>query len=165
MDGDNSLTFTDVFNEYKDRTFDFAVKMLGDRDAAGDIAQEVFVRLYTKMTDHYRITDIKSWLFILTRNLCLNKIRDRCHEVPLSAVSDNPGDHSDRDRHRQIELRRALLALEPEYREALILREYQGFSYTEIAEILGTTVPAIRALLYRARCRLRETYRQTSFMG
>ena len=165
MDGDNGLKFTDVFNEYKNRTFDFAVKMLGDRDAAGDIAQEVFIRLYTKVTDHYRIADVKSWLFILTRNLCLNKIRDSRHEVPLDAVSDTQEDYSDGDLQRQIELHRALQALEPEYREALILREYQGFTYKEISEILGTTVPAIRALIYRARCRLRETYRQTNLMG
>ncbi len=152
----NHQQFTELFHLYKDRTYDFALRMLGDTHAAGDIAQEVFLKLYQSQSNHDRIADVKSWLFVVTRNLCLNHIRNRGRQVPLDALEDQLAQTNPAVDPRQRALRRALATLESPYREALILKVYQGFSYQEIAEILGRTVPSVRSMLFKARSMLRD---------
>ena len=149
--------FTALFRRYKNQVYDFAAGMLGDRDAAGDVVQEVFVRMYTQMRDGDDIAKPKNWLFTSIRNRCLNRIRDsrkyvRTEDLPQSSTTPNPGDGS------RIILESALKSLDPGLKAALLLREYQELSYAEMAEVLGITVPAVRSLLYRARNGLREAY-------
>ncbi|MEW5923605.1 MAG: RNA polymerase sigma factor [Candidatus Zixiibacteriota bacterium] len=154
--------FNEIFHRHKDQVYGFAVRMLEDRDIAGDITQEVFLRLYKSIDANPAITNMRSWLFILTRNLCLNKIRDSKRVVSLDTMDvENLSGAETEDSNRAI-LRKAMLCLETRYREVLILKEYQGFSYSEIGEILGLTVPAVRSLLYKARMMLREKFEQLS---
>jgi len=157
--------FTELFHLYKDRTYDFALRMLGDAHAAGDVAQDVFIRLYEHQSDHHRVADVKSWLFIVARNLCLNQIRNRGRQVPLDALEDQLAHANPALDPKQRALRLALAGLESPYREALILKVYQGFAYIEIAEILGTTVPAVRAILFKARNQLRDELNRTQAKG
>jgi RNA polymerase sigma-70 factor (ECF subfamily) len=152
--------FIETFRQYKNSIYLYSLKMLGDKDSAGDISQEVFFRLYTRQTENRAIGDVKSWLFIVARNLCLNYIRDHKRTSSLDAVTDNAGVATGTEEEQLRQLRRALLSLEPKYRETLILKEYQGFSYSEIAEITGTTIPAIRSLLYKARLQLKDAYKK-----
>ena len=152
----NHQQFTELFHLYKDRTYDFALRMLGDAHAAGDVAQDVFIRLYEHQSNHHRIADVKSWLFIVARNLCLNHMRNRGRQAPLDALEDQLVESNPAVDPRQRALRRALSGLESPYREALILKVYQGFSYREIAEILGRTVPSVRSALFKARSMLRD---------
>lgn len=154
--------FSEIFNRNKDQVYGFAVRMLGDRDAAGDITQEVFLRLYKSMNTKSAITNMQNWLFILTRNLCLNRIRDSKKELSLetAGVENIPG-VEDKNPNMTV-LRKAIMCLETKYREVLILKEYQGFSYMEIGGILGLTVPAVRSLLYKARIMLKEQFERLS---
>ena len=152
----NHQQFTELFHLYKDRTYDFALRMLGDAHAAGDVAQEVFLKLYLSQSNHDRIADVKSWLFIVARNLCLNHIRNRSKQIPLEQLEDQLVESNPAVDPRQRALRLALASLESPYREALILKVYQGFSYREIAEILGRTVPSVRSTLFKARSMLRD---------
>ena len=154
--------FREIFSRYKNRTYDFALKMLGDRDAAGDVMQEVYLRLYQALESNRQFADVQNWLFILTRNLCLNVIRDSGREVSLDKlVSDRQVDPEFADAGLR-KVKRAMAGLEPKYREALILKEYQGFSYEDIAGVLGITVPAVRSLLYKARIKLKENFEKLS---
>lgn len=152
--------FIDTFRQYKNSIYLYALKMLGDKDGAGDVSQEVFLRLYTRQTENQAIGDVKSWLFVVARNLCLNHIRDHKRTSSLDAITVNAGTATGAEEEQLKLLRRALLSLEPKYRETLILKEYQGFSYSEIAEITGTTIPAIRSLLYKARLQLKDAYKK-----
>ena len=154
--------FSEIFNRQKDQVYNFAVRMLGDRDAAGDITQEVFLRLYKSMNTNFAITNLQNWLFILTRNLCLNRIRDSKKEISLetAGVESIPG--VDDENSNMPVLRRAIMCLETKYREVIILKEYQGFSYSEMGDILGLTVPAVRSLLYKARIMLKEQFERLS---
>lgn len=155
---DCSGNFETIFQCYKNQTFDFAFRMLGDNDAAGDITQEVYIRLFKVLRNNSQIKDIKSWLFIAVRNLCLNKIRDGHKEISLDSIpNENLGYDNDPDTNR-IVLEKSLLSLETRFREALILKEYQGFSYKEMAQILQITVPAVRSLLFKARMRLKDNF-------
>lgn len=161
----DSHSFTQLFHLHKNHTYDFVLKMLGDKDAAGDVAQDVFIRLYEHQSNHHHIADVKSWLFIVARNLCLNHIRSHRKQQPLDSVS-NSLDHSySTNDTRLVTLRQAVGRLESPYKEGLILKAYQGFAYIEIAEILGTTVPAVRAILFKARNQLRDELNRTQAKG
>jgi RNA polymerase sigma-70 factor (ECF subfamily) len=70
--------FTELFQTNKNTVYDYALKMLGKRDCAEDISQGAFIRLYNNLK---RKTQINSWLFIITRNLCLNKLRNTKRSV------------------------------------------------------------------------------------
>ncbi len=152
-----SDNFETIFQRYKNQTFDFAHRMLGDKDAAGDVMQDVFIRLFKVLKNNSDIKDIKNWLFIAVRNLCLNKIRDGHKEISLHSIPDENLGYNNPDTN-QIILEKSLLSLETRFREALILKEYQGFSYKEMAEILQITIPAVRSLLFKARSRLKDNF-------
>jgi RNA polymerase sigma-70 factor, ECF subfamily len=150
--------FETAFQTHKNKVYDFALRMLGSRDAAADVTQETFIRLFKTLQDGGGIQNVESWLFIVNRNLCLNSLRDQHPAEPLDEMTETtpvaPDEHS-AERHA---LRRAMSRLETGHREALILREYSGLSYGEMAEILETTESAIKSLLFRARIRLKEEF-------
>jgi RNA polymerase sigma-70 factor (ECF subfamily) len=152
----NMDKFTVLFNRYKAPTFDYAAKMLGDRETAGDVIQEVFMRLYETLNDHDNISDYKNWLFICTRNKCLNLLRDRRKFVALTDEQMITGSIAKADYPQLVTLQKAMAALDDRRRESLILKAYVGLSYVEIAGIMGITVPALRALIHTARVQLRE---------
>ncbi len=156
--------FIEIFNQHKDGIFLYALKMLGNRDSAGDIAQDVFMRLYQKQLNNSEILDVKSWLFVVARNLCLNLIRSRKKVGSLDELESAGVAAIDPSDEKLLYLRRALLSLEPQYREAIIFREYHGFSYSEIAEITGLTIPAVRSLLYRGRIELRAAFKKLNMV-
>ena len=138
--------------------------MLGNKDSAGDVAQDVFMKLYRKQMQNDEIRDTESWLFVVARNLCLNTIRDSKKFDRLDEVDNIQDNSTNPANEKLIQLRRALLSLNPQYREAIILKEYHGFSYGEIAEIIDSTIPAVRSILYRARVELREAYNKVNKM-
>jgi RNA polymerase sigma-70 factor, ECF subfamily len=149
--------FQSLFGEDKDRVYNFALKMLADRNEADDVTQELFIKLYQR-GDSEKVADIKSWLFIAARNLCLNKLRTRRRELPFECAEnlESPGSSLDSSQTRLLEL--AMQKIDPDQRESLILKEYEKLSYREIGEIMGLTIPAVRSLLFRARCNLRQQY-------
>ncbi len=158
--------FTEIFHEHKNHIYSFVLKMLGDREAAADIVQDVFV----KLNDHLirgraDFNNTRNWLFVVARNLCLNQLRRQRKELPLDGVIDSI-EHSYRDHDSRLRhLKQAIRKLDSPFREGLILKVYLGFSYIEIAEILGTTVPAVRAILFKARNQLRDTLSITRTKG
>jgi RNA polymerase sigma-70 factor (ECF subfamily) len=150
--------FETAFQMHKNKVYDFALRLLGNRDAAADVTQETFIRLFKTLQDGNGIKNVESWLFIVNRNLCLKSLRDQRHTEPLDDITETtvaaPDEHS-ADRST---LRRAISRLEIGHREALILREYSGLTYSEMAEILQTTESAIKSLLFRARVQLKEEF-------
>jgi len=154
----NGEAFKAFFARYKDALYDYALRMLGCPDNAADIVQEVFIRLYRTMQNGEVITTPKNWLYSVARNLCLNHIRDGKKNVSLERFADIPAKDSPDTVDTKFHLRQALSRLRDDYREALILKEYHGFSYAEIAAIMQVTIPAVRSLLYKARIALKETF-------
>lgn len=161
----DSHSFTQLFHLHKNHTYDFVLKMLGDKDAAADAVQDVFVKLHEHMDKNLPIEDTKFWLFIVARNLCLNYLRRHRKQQPLDSVIDSLEHSYNAVDSRLSALRQAVGRLDSPYKEGLILKVYQGFTYAEIAEILGTTVPAVRAILFKARNQLRDELNRTQAKG
>ena len=101
---------------------------------------------------------MKTYLYAAARNLALKHFRDTGREAGMEEVTQEPQDSSKRGPLRRLldeelatQVREAVFSLPPLQREALILFEYEGLSLSEVAEVAGTDVGAIKARLYRAR--------------
>lgn len=144
--------------------FAFLLRMLGSREEAQDLCQETFLRMI-RSAEKYRPTgQFPSWLFRIAGNQARSRLRRRKILRWLSfeeSRSDPPS--SSPDALQQLELQelqhevRAAIARLPErQREALVLKQYQGFKYTEIAAVMGLSVSAVQMLLHRATAALRK---------
>lgn len=153
--GDNAA-FAELYAGYKQGVYLYCTRFLGDQPAAEDIFQEVFINLLERVRGGNEIENVQHYLLRSARNRCLNVIRDRKYPKDVSELeeflpgSDNvvPGEYDD--------LERALQELPAVNREALLLCEYQGYHYDEIARITEVPVTTVRKRIFRARQRLRQ---------
>ncbi len=154
-EGDNAA-FADLYARHKQGVYMFCIRFLGGEPAAEDIFQEVFLNLLEKIREGRSIENVQAYLMRSARNRCLNSIRDRKYARDVDEMHDFlPGENTP-DYGEHEELQRALQLLPPDNREALLLAEYQGYSYDEIAKLTGVPVSTVRKRIFRARRRLRE---------
>ncbi|HRI14262.1 MAG TPA: sigma-70 family RNA polymerase sigma factor [Verrucomicrobiota bacterium] len=151
--------------------FGFLCRFIGDEDAANDLAQETFVRVYQHRMDFKAGMRFSSWLFTIGGNLARNHLRARYRrpEVPLEGDTDEgcgnlaeslpaAGSTPDAQAARQEQqdaVRRAVAELPDDLREATVLCELEDRTVAEAASILDTTVKTVESRLYRARQQLR----------
>ncbi len=152
----DEFAFVTLYNRHKGAVYAFAAKMLVDRAAAEDVLQETFVRVYENRERLDRPGSFKAWLFTIARNQCLNHLRKHRREVAFEVepvAAETP--LSRLAKSEQVALVNGVLeGLKPEYREVLVLREYQGLSYDEIAAVTRNTVSSVKSRLFKARRKL-----------
>lgn len=156
--------FAILYERHKRALFVFGLKMLGESEAARDLVQDVFLRIHEKRRQLNRPESFRGWLFAVARNRCLSHLRQNRGRTPLDEAPDEaiavdpPADGIEAEQEVRL-IRRALAALKVEYREVLVLREYQDLSYREIAEITESTESAVKSRLFKARKALHEALR------
>ena len=154
----DEFAFVALYNRYKGPVFAYCAKMLLDRTAAEDTLQETFVRVYENRERLTRPGSFKAWLFTIARNQCLNQLRRRERQAPMPEHPiPSPGEtpFSNLMKSEQVDLVNAYLGrLSPEYREVIVLREYQDLSYEEIAAVTRNTVSSVKSRLFKARRKL-----------
>ena len=162
--------FESLVRRYQRQVANLIYLTMGSRDDVDDIAQEVFIRVYRSLSKFKFDASFFSWLYRITKNLCIDEIRKRKIRRVLSLdyltedtleKSRKSKDHSMASDSVLIEEKRqviqsALLRLTPEHREVLVLREYQDLSYDEIAETLGLRLEAVKSRIFRARIELKN---------
>ncbi|NNF03588.1 MAG: RNA polymerase sigma factor [Rhodothermales bacterium] len=161
QEGDE-FAFIGLYNRFKNPVFGFCLKMLGDREQAEDVMQETFLRVYENRDRLMKTSSFKSWLFTIARNQCLNTIRKSGRTVAMYpsvrntlVAQDTPVTRMEKS--EQVEFVSGLLArLKPEYREVIVLREYQNLSYQEIAAATRSSLSAVKSRLFKARRKLEE---------
>ena len=160
-DGDISA----VFREYHLRLFHYALQLVGDREEAMDITQEAFLRLHRHWSRRDESKPIVAWLYAIARNLSIDHLRKR---GVRAETEENPNlaDHRTRDPEglaSNSELREklwgAIHALPDPLREVILLRDWHGMRYAEIAEVTGVNSSTVTSRLYEARQRLRNELR------
>jgi RNA polymerase sigma-70 factor (ECF subfamily) len=154
--------------EYAEPLAGFATKMLGrEGDWAEDVAQDALLALYRHL---HQVPESawRPWLYRVTRNLCLDRLRRRKHKprnfrdfadeedrdpIPPSEASWQP-EHRVRDNEIERDLQVAIEELPPKFREVFLLCEGEGLSYEQVATILDIPLKTVSTRLYRARQRL-----------
>ena len=164
--GGDKEAFGQLVVRYQDRVFNTLVRVLGNREDAGDIVQDAFVQAYVKLDSFRGDARFYTWLYRSAMNLALSHPRRRKPTESLDETKTNIGDEPAAQyptaaeqliaRERAALLQQALLKLNVEHRQILVLRELEACSYEEIAEILELPVGTVRSRLFRARLQLKE---------
>jgi RNA polymerase sigma factor (sigma-70 family) len=153
--------FEVLFSRYQSRLLSFCRHMLGSREDAEDVLQEVFTAAFNAVLGDEREINVRPWLYRIARNRSLNHLR-RASAIGVDSMDVHFSDHglSTGDRVIRRESFRQLLAdvqqLPETQRTALLLREIDALSYEQIAHAMETTVPSVKSLLVRARISLAE---------
>jgi RNA polymerase sigma-70 factor, ECF subfamily len=154
--------FEQMVESHQHRIFGFALSLSGNPADAEEIAQDAFVRAHRALEkyDEQRVRELKvsAWLHTIALNVFRNRVRRKLREtVPLEAVAEP---HANGLLPEELhELRQAVLRLPPRYREAVVLRHVQGFSYEEIAGVLGVPAGTAKSDVHRALAILKEELR------
>ena len=165
LDG-NSAAFGQLVTRYQDRLYNTLVHVSGSTDTAYDIVQDAFVQAYVKLETFEQSSAFYTWLYRIGVNLAISRrrrerptasvehVRDTLGQEPVDAA-DPPDARMERN-ERACQVRQALAALNDEFRTILTLREIDGCSYEQIAEILEMPIGTVRSRLHRARLQLRD---------
>lgn len=149
---------SEIYDRYSGRIYNFALRFLKNAEAAEDATQEVFVKMIRHANQFQGDAKLSTWLFSITANWCrdyLRKADNKSKEsddvlVTLPAPADQSPERTLEQREDEQRVQRALLALTPEQREAILLSRYQGLSYAEIAQISGCSEGAVKTRVFRA---------------
>lgn len=166
----DATAFEALFGRHKENIFNFSLRLLGNRPDAEDVTSEVFVLLFQKRFVDDGRAKLTTWLFTVARNNCLTRLRSVKHTISTwfkkeTGVEESQWDLPDTsidagESMRQKEsarlVRKALMKLPIEQKEALILREYEKKDYAEIAQILNCSFEKVKILIFRAREALRK---------
>jgi len=149
-------TFEECFRDRYPALVQFLHGLTGDRAAGEDVAQEAFIRLWSRGPT--RRPDADYWLFRVARNLGLDWIKTEARRNKRDHLAAETADGPAFDPEDQAQVRRAVTALAPRDREVLLLREFSEMSYEQIARVVGRTVNAVKQDLFRAREHLRRAW-------
>src|SRR6266699_1921836 len=149
---------SEIYDRYSSRIYNFAYRFLRNSEAAEDATQEVFVKMLKHANQFHGDAKLSTWLFSITANWCrdyLRKADNKAKEsddvlVTLPASGENSPDRNLEQKENEQRIRKALAALPPEQREAILLSRYQGLSYAEIAQISGCSEGAVKTRVFRA---------------
>jgi RNA polymerase sigma-70 factor, ECF subfamily len=156
------------FGEYLDGLYGYAMVLSRNRTEAEDLVQETCLRALRAIGRLRADSNVKSWLFTILRNIWLNKLRQRRTTpdlVELDADKNRANEPADAAQDPLTEyvntvereqVRAAIEQLPGEFREIILLREYEELSYREIAELLDCPPGTVMSRLARARSKLRE---------
>jgi RNA polymerase sigma-70 factor (ECF subfamily) len=156
-----------VFTRYKNRIFNFCLRILSNRSEAEDATSEVFLALVSNSYQIRAQVKFSTWAYTVARNNCLSRLRKSKHvtslftsqngevsEIPVKDNAPTPKEQLE-GRETKVMIQNAIGKLPLEQKEAIILREYHDLSYSEIAEILSCSLEKVKVLIFRAREQLR----------
>jgi RNA polymerase sigma-70 factor (ECF subfamily) len=159
--------YVELYLRRQAEVYTFCMRLAGgDRDFASDLFQETFIKVYRKAHTFREGTNVLGWLYTIVRTTYLNHKRKRTN----IGLDDSHAQIQSSDRSLHPEFRyeqatikerveQAIANLPVEIREPFILREFDGFSYQEIAEQLNLTLGGVRQRIYRAKLAMREELR------
>lgn len=140
-----------LVSRWEKRVFNYLLRLVGDREDALDLSQEVFLKAYQNLGKLQEPSRFAPWLFRIAHNEAYSHLRRRRPEDALEGEVERPGGSP---RLLPIELtlavETALTRLTDDQREAVLLKIYQGFKFEEMAEILSCPVSTVKSRLYTA---------------
>jgi RNA polymerase sigma-70 factor, ECF subfamily len=167
--GDDSA-IEELLRRYQSRIYRYGMRMCGDPEDAKDVLQDTLLTMTRSLRSFRGASSLSTWLYAIARSLCLKKRRkskfapaeelslsgmDSDHSGPVGPLSERP-DHIVNARELGNYLNKAVQALDPIYRDVLLLRDGEGLSAAEVASVLGISVDAVKSRLHRARLAVRD---------
>jgi RNA polymerase sigma factor (sigma-70 family) len=143
-----------LFDEYSNPVYRFCLSRLGSREEAEDALQVTYLNAWRSLNAGTRPAEPKPWLFQIAANVCSTALRNRLRSAPVEPRAPEDLEQvgsEDRSRDELLGLDEALEALPDRQRRAILLRDWRGLSYAEIATALDASPPAVETLLFRAR--------------
>jgi RNA polymerase sigma-70 factor (ECF subfamily) len=168
-DGDTAALET-LLVRYQPHLYRFGLRMCGNVEDAGDVAQESLISMARSLRDFRGESSVSSWLYTIARRFCIKKrrrskfapVREESLDVPgtnaVQRLADPAPSPEQQATNQELAaaLTRAIDTLDPSQREVLILRDVEGLSAPEVATILGLSVDAVKSRLHRARLAVRH---------
>ncbi|PKL81149.1 MAG: hypothetical protein CVV25_01540 [Ignavibacteriae bacterium HGW-Ignavibacteriae-4] len=149
--------FKELYSRYSPNIHAYCYKIFNDEQTAEDIFQETFMRFYQNVKVQEGNVNVHGYLITIARNLSLNQKKKSERIVYTDKLDLHEGEYNRQDRQELLDLiAMALELLEFEFQDAFILREYNGLSYEEIAEITGTTLNNAKSRVFRARNKIKQ---------
>jgi RNA polymerase sigma-70 factor (ECF subfamily) len=164
----DEMAFAEIVKIYKNKIVNFLWKITGDYQKAVELSQETFMRVYFKANKYKPIAPFSSWVFTIASNLAkteMKKMRryaavsldDVRNNLPMEAYANNPTDSG-----LLSNLKEALNSLHPRYKIPVILKDVEGFSQEEIAQMLKSPLGTIKARISRGRDYLKKELEKAS---
>ena len=148
--------FSELYSRYAPGVFAFCRRFLGSIDEAQDIFQETFIRFHQRAKELQELTNVQGFLYIIARNLCINYVRSNKYSVVYEDYM-NVKFENRMESDEMLNLIKSSIELLPnELKEVFILREYNGLSYKDIADVTNCNTNTIRIRLFRAKKKLRS---------
>lgn len=177
---DKSL-FKSLVRRYQSRIYSAAYRMLGNREEAEEVVQDTFIKMHQSMDKFRHQSSFAAWLFRISHNLSIDRLRAKKRKKGIQLLSFNPlsilSSEGDLDKNGSIQqladespwpdqqidlteqsefIQASLDKLPETQRAVLILHDIEGFSYLEVAEIIGTSIGTVRSRLHYGRIKLKE---------
>lgn len=163
--------FNELVQRYRDRLHNFLYRYTHDHQDCEDLVQETFLRVYRSRHSYERIAKFSTWMYTIALNLAksLYKKKKRMTMVTIHKDPSDPDDHAmkledstilpDESLHEKLcmdQLEKALMELNGDFREVVVLRDIQQLAYDEIAEITGLPMGTVKSRINRGRAQLQE---------
>ncbi|UCH94156.1 MAG: RNA polymerase sigma factor [Candidatus Aminicenantes bacterium] len=141
----------EVMSMYKNQVFNYLNLMLGDKELAEELTQDAFVKVYFK-AGSLRTDNLKAWIYKIATNLARSEFRKRKikHFLSISEVNDAQVSYEP-SQGGDIVVEQMLSVLPEKYRIPIIMKELNGFSFEEMADILKKPVGTVKSLVFRGR--------------
>jgi RNA polymerase sigma-70 factor, ECF subfamily len=157
--------FAKLVLKYQSRVLTLAARILDNRSEAEDIAQDIFVKVFQSLHEFRGASRFSTWLYRITVNHCLNHLRRRTRHQQTLVVTEPEEwiqETSTTNPHKTLEqkerwalVQAKLQLLSPEHRTIILLRDFEGLSYDEIADVLQLESGTVKSRLHRARMELK----------
>jgi RNA polymerase sigma-70 factor (ECF subfamily) len=173
LQANEDAAYDELVRTYNAPVFHVAYRMLGDSGDAADAVQEIFIKVFRNIRGFRGDSSLKTWIFRIAFSEILNRLRwwkrrfrsstvslddDRKGTAPIHLRSSSPSPHHVLEsKERDQAIQQALTKLSGEHRSIVILRDIEGFSYNEIAEILGVSCGTVKSRLARARADMKKS--------
>ncbi len=145
-----------LISEYQQKIYALSFSLLGNHEDALDTVQEVFIKIYNKISSFNGESALSTWIFRITKNACYDHLRKSKKniegEIPENAADASPlPDEIFQKKEVRRAVRVALESLPPKYKTVLLLREYENLSYGEISKVLDISEGTVKSRISRAR--------------
>ncbi len=149
--------FAELYARYSPRIFAYCRRILGDYDRAQDAFQDTFVKFFNSAQQEKEMTNVPAYLLRIARNLCLNMQRNSKGHISLEEFHlPSSYDISHEKKELLALITQAMETLPLDYKDAFILREYEGLSYQEIADMTESSLSTVKIRIFRAKQKIRE---------